>query len=71
AVGLGFVVLYFIKPQDWGVLIPGSVLLLFGIIFFLRVTGVFYWKDFADYWPVILIAVGISIVINSLRRKTE
>jgi uncharacterized membrane protein HdeD (DUF308 family) len=71
AVGLGFVAMYFFKPQDWAVLIPGGILLLFGIIFFLRVTGAFYWKDFAGYWPVILIAIGISMVINSMRHKTE
>jgi len=71
AVGLGFIVMYFFKPHDWGVLIPGGVLLFFGIVLLLRNTGVLYWRNFADYWPLILIAVGVSVVFNSLRRKTE
>ncbi|MFQ5825000.1 MAG: LiaI-LiaF-like domain-containing protein [bacterium] len=71
AFGLGFIVLYFFKPEDWGVLIPGGVLLFFGVLFFLRTTGLFYWRDFADFWPLILIAIGISIVISNLKKKTE
>ncbi|MFQ6114727.1 MAG: LiaI-LiaF-like domain-containing protein [bacterium] len=71
AFGLGFIVLYFFKPEDWGVLIPGGVLLFFGALFFLRSAGIFYWRDFADFWPLILIAIGISIVISSLKRKIE
>lgn len=71
SIGLGFIVLYIFKPEDWGVLIPGGVLLFLGILFFLKSAGIFYWRDFVDFWPVILIAIGISIVISNLRRKTE
>lgn len=71
AFGLGFIALYFFKPEDWGVLIPGGVLSFFGVLFFLRSTGVFYWRDFANFWPLILIAIGASIVISSLKRKAQ
>ncbi len=71
AFGLGFIVLYFFKSDDWGVLIPGSILLFFGIVFTLRSLGVFYWRHFSDFWPVILIAIGLGIVINNLRRTPE
>lgn len=70
AVGLGFVVLFFVKPADWGVLIPGTVLLFFGVVFILRSSRLFYWRDLGDFWPVILIAIGLSIVIGSLRKNT-
>ncbi len=71
AFGLGFIVLYFFRMEDWGVLIPGGVLLFFGILFLLRSARIFYWRDFADFWPLILIAIGIGLVIGSLKRKTE
>ncbi|MFQ5707353.1 MAG: LiaI-LiaF-like domain-containing protein [bacterium] len=71
AVGSGFVVLYLFRPKDWGVLIPGGILLFFGVLFTLRTIGVIYWRDFVDYWPIILIAIGLSIVLNNLKRKPQ
>ncbi len=70
AFGSGFVALFFVRSEDWGVLIPGGVLLFLGIVFFLRNAGFIYWQDFADYWPVVLIIIGLSIVVGSLRKKT-
>lgn len=69
ALGSGFVALFFVRSEDWGVLIPGSILLFLGVIFFLRNTGLIYWQDFADYWPVVLIVIGLSIVVRSLTNK--
>lgn len=71
AVGAGFVALFLFKPEDWGVLVPGGVLLFFGSIFILRAAGFYYWDRFGDFWPVILIAIGLGIVINSFRRKSD
>ncbi|MFQ5602895.1 MAG: LiaI-LiaF-like domain-containing protein [bacterium] len=71
AFGLGFIVLFFVKSEDWGVVIPGSILLFFGVIFLLRSARLFYWHDFVDYWPLILIAIGASIILNSMRKKTQ
>lgn len=68
--GLGFIALFFVRSEDWGVLIPGGILLFLGVGFFLRTTGIFYWRDFSDYWPVILIVIGASIVLGSLKKKT-
>ncbi|NIR51432.1 hypothetical protein GWO43_22905, partial [candidate division KSB1 bacterium] len=68
AFGLGFLVLFSVKPEDWGVLIPGGILLFFGVVFLLRNMRLFYWRDFADFWPVILIAIGLGIVVSSLRK---
>ena len=71
APGLGFIVLYLFKRQDWGVLIPGAILLFLGISAFLEISGLYYWEDFTRYWPVILIVIGLGIVVSSLRRKPE
>ncbi len=71
AFGLGFIVLFLFKPEDWGVLVPGGVLLFFGAIFFLDAIDILYWRNIRDFWPVILIAVGMSMVIKGLRKKPE
>jgi hypothetical protein len=70
AAGLGFLVQYFFVPQDWGVLIPGLVLMAFGGAFFMRELDYWYFDDISSYWPVILIAFGIGILLNGLRRQT-
>jgi len=70
AFGSGFVALFFVRSEDWAVLIPGGVLLFLGVVFFLSNTGVIYWQDFTDYWPVVLIIIGLSIVGGSLRKRT-
>ncbi|MDZ7261295.1 MAG: DUF5668 domain-containing protein [candidate division KSB1 bacterium] len=72
--GLAFIALYLFKPQDWGVLIPGSLLLFFGIVFFLRELDLIYWRTqeyIERFWPLILIVIGTGIVLSSLTRKTE
>lgn len=71
AFGLAFVMLYILKREDWGLLIPGGVMLFLGVMFFLRSFGYYFWWEFSDFWPVILIVIGLSIVIRSLRKKTE
>jgi len=71
-VGLAFVAMYLFRPKDWGVLIPAGVLLFFGVMFFLNTydyLGWHSWRVVGRYWPVILIALGVMIVVNSLRRS--
>lgn len=70
AFGAGFVALFFFRENDWGVLLVGGILLFLGVVFFLREFGFYFWYDLLDYWPVILILVGLSIIISHLRRKT-
>jgi hypothetical protein len=71
--GIGFFVQFLFKPDDWGLMIPGAFLLFFGTVFLLKSFGYFFWYDLIDYWPAILIAIGLVIVIASLkkRRATE
>lgn len=70
AVGAGFIALFFFKADDWAVLIPGGTLLLLGTLFLFRNAGFLDWLHLADLWPVILIAIGLSMVVRSLRRRS-
>ncbi len=70
AAGTGFIALFLARSRDWGALVPGLTLFALGGLFLLRNAGLFHWLHLADLWPIILIAVGAGIVINSLRRNT-
>lgn len=70
--GIAFIVLFIVKPQDWGVLIPGALFLFLGISFLLR--NFHYWRVqeiIERYWPLLLILIGIGVILGSLKRKVE
>ncbi|MFQ5648864.1 MAG: LiaI-LiaF-like domain-containing protein [bacterium] len=71
AIGAAFIAQFLLKPEDWGVLIPGAVLFFLGTVFFLHHLEVFYWVDFATVWPIILIIIGVTLVVSSLVRKHQ
>lgn len=63
--GLGFVLMYLFGEKEVGLLIPGSILLGLSIIFFLRYSVIL------DYWPLILIAVGLYLIYKHSKSKGE
>lgn len=71
-VGLAFVVQFCFQAQDWGLLIPGGILLFIGFGFLARTMrwvvpfGVRYYLE--QYWPLVLILIGIAIIISSLMK---
>ncbi len=67
AAGVGCLAVFVFMPKEWGILIPGGVLLLFGGAAFLREFDFFY--DMSRYWPVILIAVGLGMLVKGFRRR--
>ena len=70
--GLSFVSVFITKPYDWGVLIPGGILLFLGIVFLLRKLHIIYLDIgdiIADYWPVILIIIGGGIILGALKKQ--
>ena len=73
--GLAFFAVFVTKPSDWGVLIPGCLFLFLGVIFFLKIYRIIYWEIWeivGQYWPVILIVIGGSIILGSLKKgKSE
>lgn len=69
--GMAFFALYFFKPKDWGVLIPGSLLSFIGLLMILHDLD-YSWFELAkikSLWPVVLIVIGIGILVSSFRKK--
>ncbi len=69
AVGLGLLAQYAFAPKNWAVLIPGAALVLFGVALILEDFDYWYLYDVAKYWPLLLIAFGIGILLNARRQR--
>jgi hypothetical protein len=52
-------------PNATGGMIMGLAVIAVGVLFLLRNVGVLYFDDIWQYWPVILILVGISKLANT------
>ena len=63
--GLGFILMYLFGEKETGFLIPGGIMLGLSIVFFLRFSPVL------DYWPFILIAIGLYLIIKHSKSKAE
>jgi len=51
----------------WGVLLIGI-----GVLFLLDNLGILYLDEIiSDYWPVILIAIGLKIIISASKEKAN
>lgn len=44
------------------IMIPGAVLIIIGIIFLVKNS--WWWFDFGDLWPILLIVIGILMLIK-------
>jgi uncharacterized membrane protein len=69
AVGLGLLAQFAFVPKNWGVLIPGAALVLFGLAMIFEDFDYWYLYDVAKYWPLLLIAFGIGILLNARRQR--
>jgi len=69
AVGLGLIAPIAFVPKQWGGLIPGVALVLFGVALLFEEFD--YWRlyDIARYWPLILIAFGVGVLLNARRQR--
>lgn len=63
APALGFYLVYFLGPRNKALLMPASVLLLIGVLFFVLDTLL------SKYWPIILILVGAGIVLKQYLQR--
>lgn len=69
--GIAFFMMYLGNVKDWPLIIPAAILGGIGTIFILTEYGYIYrwdvWEAIADYWPVLLIVIGILLIF---RRKS-
>jgi hypothetical protein len=69
-VGIAFIVAWVLSLfRAWGLLIPGSITAavgLVGLAFTLAETGNVYLDLFLQYWPVLLIFVGLVVLVATL-----
>ena len=55
--------------RDHGLLIPVAIFLLIGLGgFAFTLRGIPVFSTLVDYWPVLLIAIGLIVLVRSLRR---
>ena len=47
----------------------GAILILLGLIFFMDLN--FYWFRFDEFWPIILIGLGVFLLVRSSDRGAE
>jgi uncharacterized membrane protein len=65
APGLGFILMYIFGPKGNALWIPATVLIVLACLFYGRLWGIF------RYWPVILIAVGLYLLVRGLNLPKE
>jgi len=68
--GLAFVALYIVQPENWGLLIPAGLFLFFGFIVWADRVGIIDWytrRQILRLWPALLIFIGAGIVISGLQ----
>jgi hypothetical protein len=61
--GLGFYVLYLFGDKDKGLLIPAIILCALGLLF------IFIFADIFNWWPVLLIIIGVYIILRKHFKK--
>jgi LiaF transmembrane domain/LiaI-LiaF-like transmembrane region len=73
--GVAFFMMYLGNTKDWPLIIPAAILGGMGIIFILTEYGYLYrwdvWDAIVDYWPVLLILVGIIMILKHKSSSTQ
>lgn len=53
--------------SSWSKYLPGLILMAIGVILLIRES--WFWFDWEDFWPVILIAVGLLLIFRRSRKS--
>jgi hypothetical protein len=68
--GASLVMVFLFQPREWGHLIPGAILIVIGLLFFLWNYRVISWRTMDrifHWWPVILVLIGIWLLLGRRR----
>jgi hypothetical protein len=72
--GLSFLMLFVNHPSEFALLIPSITLIGFGTLFLMTNLGIVYtfdiWGGMEKFWPVILIALGIYLILKRKPAKS-
>lgn len=60
AIGLAFIVGYFKNRNNYGLLMPGSILIVVGLLFFY--CNFFGWWHMEDAWPIFIMAPAVGFI---------
>ncbi len=56
------------KETSLGKFLPGLILVVIGALFLFK--NIYWWFDFWDFfWPAILIALGLALILGGSRKK--
>ncbi len=69
--GLAFISLFVVKPEDWGLLIPGTILSFLGLAIASYTMG-FHWypvRVLWRFWPLLLVLIGVVLILNSIQSR--
>jgi len=73
-IGLAFLMLYVNNPREWVLIIPTVLFVGLGAVFMLAELDYLYywdvWYAVRQYWPAILILIGVAMIVGRGVRKT-
>ncbi|MEC3881078.1 PspC domain-containing protein [Parapedobacter sp. 10938] len=47
--------------------VAGLILVALGVFFLLHQLDIFYWRDFARFWPVLIILLGVATIFGAFK----
>lgn len=74
AAGLGWLVSWFLDLRQISNLVTGLIALAAGAVGFMYTSGrlgVNLWEMLADYWPVILVLIGVGLIAEFLLQRRD
>lgn len=49
--------------------VAGLILVVLGVFFLLHQLDIFYWRDFARFWPVLIIILGLATIFGAFKQR--
>lgn len=61
-VGAAFLLGFLLQPRNYGLVLPGTIVLLVGLFFFAFTLGPFDWDQMSYLWPIFPLIAGLAFV---------